>query len=119
MYTRLSAAIERIQRAVQALQRAGISTLPAEALLVRMQGDGPLHSLERNVTSRSATAYSIVHACPHTLNGQFPYVRPTNLLCEGLGSSSAQRRNVTRELLFFMFRNNVEDPLWKIESKVT
>ena len=41
------------------------------------------------------------------------------LLCEGLGSSSAQRRNVSRELLFFMFRNNVEDPLWKIESKVT
>jgi hypothetical protein len=28
-------------------------------------------------------------------------------------------RNVTRELLFFVFRNNVEDPLWKIESKVT
>lgn len=32
---------------------------------------------------------------------------------------STQRRNVTRELLFFMFSNNVEDPLWKIESKVT
>src|ERR1700733_14987008 len=30
--------------------------------------------------------------------------------------SSAQRRNVTRELLFFMFRNNVEDSLWKIEQ---
>jgi hypothetical protein len=28
-------------------------------------------------------------------------------------------RNVTRELLFFMFGNNVEDLPWKIESKVT
>jgi hypothetical protein len=53
------------------------------------------------------------------LNAQLPYVgQPTNFLREGLGSSSASR-TVTRELLFFMFGNSVEVPLWKIESKVT
>jgi hypothetical protein len=56
----------------------------------------------------------------HSAEGPAP-LRPAadNFLREDLGSSSGQTRNVTRELLFFMFRNPVEDPLWKIKSKVT
>ena len=47
-----------------------------------------------------------MHACPHTLNGQLP-LRPAadKFALRRPWLTSTQRRNVTRELLFFMFGN--------------